>query len=383
MTSTARITGVGDARIEKGRLRRGVELGAEAALAAVADAGLALADVDALLVESPDVEQHHMAHLALCDTLGWTPPFALSTGAGGSTPFANVTVATSLLAAGVAERVLVVDYDARRSFRKANRERLGANLPRGGGHASFWEDPYGATGPAKFALNASAHMARYGTTRADLARVTVAARAAGAQRPGAQLREPVTLDDVLSSEPIAEPLHKLDCCLISDFGSAYVVSNVPGDAPGGVEILGLGQHHGGYAVYRTEEYGRAVDVERAAQQAFGQAGLSPGEVDVALVYDSFTITVLLGLEAIGFCGPGEGGAFLRETGLGPSGGLPLNPHGGQLSYSGGHGHFVTEAVRQLRGTAPSGQVPDAEVALCQGMAAGVLSAYTVLLGGTR
>jgi acetyl-CoA acetyltransferase len=372
----AQIVGIGEAEGGKATGRPGVELAADAALRALADAGLELTDVDGLLVEAPDVDQHHMAHLALADVLGMRPRFAYSTGCGGSTPFANVILGAAALAAGMVERILVVDYDSRHSSRSADKTK---RLARTRGHRNPWEDPYGPVTAAKFALVAATHMDRYGTTREQLAEITVNARRNGALREGAQLRSPVSVRDVLDSPPIAEPLHLLDCCVVSDWGSAFIMSRAGAGAPRAVDVAGFGQHHEGYALVRATELPACPAVRRSGQDAFAMAGLAPADVDVALIYDSFTITALVGLENLGFCAVGEGGDFVSSGAIAIDGRLPVNPHGGQLSFSGGHGHFITEAVRQLRGEAPSSQVDDASVAVCQGTAAGVMSSSTVLL----
>jgi acetyl-CoA acetyltransferase len=380
MSARATVLGIGEADGGKATGRAGVELGAEAALRALADAGLGLEDVDGLLVEDPDADQHHMAHLALSDVLGWRPGFASSTACGGATPFANVALAVAALDAGFAERILIVDYDARQTRRNPDRSR---RLARSGGHRDPWADPYGQTTMAKFALVQRAHMDAWGTTREQLAHVTVNAHDNGALREGAQLRRPVTVQEVLTAPPLAEPIHLLDACLVSDWGSALVLSPPePGNARG-VDVLGVGQGHQGYAVTRAADLTVFPGIATSGRRAFAMAGVNPSDVDVALIYDSFTITVVVALEALGFCPPGQGGPFVASGATAREGALPVNPHGGQLSYSGGHGHFLTEAVRQLRGEAPSAQVAGAELAICQGTAAGVLSSHTVVLGSQR
>jgi acetyl-CoA acetyltransferase len=377
MTARATILGVGEADGGTRTGRRGVELAAEAALRALDDAGLALDDVDGLIVEDPDTDQHHMPHLAVADTLGWRPAYATAIANGGATPFASVGLATAVLDSGQADRLLLIDYDARQTERPSG---TWQRMTRRSGHKNPWEDPYGPTTMAKFALMQRLHMERFGTTREQLAHITVSARANGAIRPRAQMRRRVTLDEVLDSAPIAEPIHLLDCCLVSDWGSAVVISRHQRDAARGVDVLGFGQAHEGYAVTRAIDPPAFPAIQRAGRAAMTMAGISPAEVDVALIYDSFTITVLVALEGLGFCRIGEGGAFVASGAITAEGPLPLNPHGGQLSYSGGHGHFLVEAVRQLRGEAPSAQVSGCDVALCHGTAAGVLSAHTVVLG---
>ena len=226
-------------------------------------------------------------------------------------------------------------------------------------------------------------MDRFGTTRAQFAEITVNARKNGARRAGAQLREPVTIDEVLDSPPIAEPIHRLDCCIVSDWGSAIVISREAPEDPRGIDVLGFGQAHEGYAVSRARDLATFPHIAASGQAAFKMAGVDQDDVDVALIYDSFTITLLVALENLGFCQVGDGGNFVADGRIAIDGALPVNPHGGALSYSGGHGHFVTEAVRQLRGEGPSSQIPGAAIALCQGTAAGVLSSYSLILGKQR
>ncbi|MGI8516202.1 MAG: thiolase family protein [Acidimicrobiia bacterium] len=373
------ITGIGEADGGRASGRPGVELGAEAALRALTDAEVSIDDVDGLLVEDPDTDQHHMAHLALADLLGMQPKFAMATACGGATPVANLAVACAAIEAGLAKRILVVDYDARQTLRQGDPAK---RLARTGGHTNPWEDPYGPVTMTKFALVERAHMHRFGTTREQLAHTTVNARRNGALRSNAQMRTEVTVEDVLASPPIAEPIHLLDCALISDWGSAFIVSKHNANRDRDVDVLGFGQGHQGYAITRASSLTEFPGIEQSGKAAFSMTSARPSDIDVALIYDSFTITVLIALENLGFCALGEGGKLVASGELGPTGALPLNPHGGQLSYSGGHGHFITEAVRQLRGEASSGQVSGAELALCQGTAAGVLSSYTALLGNS-
>lgn len=372
----ATIVGVGEADGGKATGRRGVELAAEAALRAVDDAGISFDQLDGLLVEDPDRDQHHMAHLALCDMLGWQPNFAASTACGGATPFANAQLAVGAIESGLARCILVVDADARQTTRSSEPS---ARLARTGGHRDPWEEPYGPITMSKFALVERAHMAEFGTTRDQLAHITLNARANALQREDAQLRLAVSLEDVLASPPIAEPIHLLDCSLVSDWGSAFVVTGAQ-RAPRGIDLIGFGQGHEGYAISQARSLCDFPGIATSGRRAFGMAGVGPSDVDVALVYDSFTITVVVALENLGFCSIGEGGSFVASGAITPSGTLPINPHGGQLAYSGGHGHFVVEAVRQLRGEAPTVQIDNARIALCQGTAAGVLSSYTLILG---
>ena len=309
MSGLGTIVGIGEADGGRATGRRGVELAAEASLRAVDDAGIDIEAVDGLLVESPDVDQHHMAHLAVADALGWRPSFAYSVGCGGATPIANVMLAASALTSGAAHRILLVDYDARQTRRDPDPAK---RMSRTSGHRNPWEDPYGPVTAAKFALVARSHMDRFGTTRAQLAEITVNARKNGARRAGAQLREPVTIDEVLDSPPIAEPIHRLDCCIISDWGSAIVISREAPEDPRGIDVLGFGQAHEGYAVSRARDLATFPHIAASGQAAFKMAGVDQDDVDVALIYDSFTITLLVALENLGFCQVGDGGNFVAD-----------------------------------------------------------------------
>jgi acetyl-CoA acetyltransferase len=228
-------------------------------------------------------------------------------------------------------------------------------------------------------------MHEFGTTSEQLADVAVAARAWAALNEKAFKREPITRDDVLSSPLICSPLHLLDCCLVTDGGGALVVTTRERASSlrrTPVSVLGYGQQitHADISVAPDLVRTGAVGSGKAA---FAMAGLRPHDVDVAEIYDSFTITVILSLEDLGFCQKGEGGAFVGAGRIAPGGDFPLNTTGGGLSYC--HpGMFglllLVEGVRQLRGECGERQVPAAEVALCHGTGGVLSSSATVLLG---
>ena len=251
-----------------------------------------------------------------------------------------------------------------------------------------WELPYGLRMPmGAYALAASRHMHQYGTTAEQLAQIAVDTRRWAAQNPRARLQELITVDDVLASPLEASPLHKLDCCLVTDGAGAIVMTSAERARslrkPPAV-VLGTGTCHTHAMISEMPDLtttGAAV----SGPLAFAQAGLTPADVDVVQLYDSFTITVLLLLEDLGFCPKGEGGAFVAESPLAPGGALPANTTGGGLAYThpGMFGIFLlVEAVRQLRGECGPRQVPGAEVALAHG-SGGVLSAMSTVILGTE
>jgi acetyl-CoA acetyltransferase len=252
------------------------------------------------------------------------------------------------------------------------------------GHPEF-EQPYGMSVPAAYALVAQRYMHEYAVSPEHLASIAVTQRAYAAHHPHAHMRDLITVEDVMKSRMISTPLKLLDCCLVSDGAAAVVVSSPDhcsvGDA--GVAILGAGQGH-------THEHISAAPslldfgCEASARQAFERAGVKPIDIDVAEIYDSFTITLAVELESMGFFRKGEAGRAAAAGELGPGGRLPCNTHGGLLSYghsgaAGGMFHVV-EAAHQLRGRAGARQVPEAELAFVHGDG-GILSAHCSLVLG--
>ena len=256
------------------------------------------------------------------------------------------------------------------------------------GHPEF-ETPYGPTVPAYYALIARAHMAAYGTTEAQFAAVAVSCRAHAARNAKAQMREPITVEDVLASRMIADPLHLLDCSLVSDGGAAIILTSADraGDFPHApVYLLGAGEGHGHEHISQARSLTTSAAVE-SGQRAFDMAGLRPADIDVAQIYDCFTPVVLVELEDLGFCAKGEAGAFVIDGHTAPGGSLPMNTNGGLLSYChpGNPGSMfgLTEAVFQLRHQAGVRQVDGAETALVHGQG-GIMSSHaTLVLGRER
>jgi acetyl-CoA C-acetyltransferase len=346
-----------------------MEIHARVCVGALADAGLTMADVDAYFGagDSPGFGVLSMIEYLGIGGSGQGPVYMDSTEMGGSSYVAHVNHAAAAIAAGKC-RVALVSL--------AGKPRTGGAQPgaRGGGapEADF-ENMWGTTVPAAYALAARRHMHEFGTTSEQLAEIKVAASIHAQHNPHAMLQEVVTVEEVVDSPIIADPLHRLDCCVITDGGGAVVVVS-PEVAAGldrhCVPVLGAGE-----APKHTNN-GR-IDLTHtgavwSGPAAFAEAGVTPADIDYASIYDSFTITVLETLEDLGFCEKGHGGHFVSDGNLrAPHGGLPFNTDGGGLcnNHPGNRGGMtkILEAVRQLRGEAhPAVQVADCELALAHG-----------------
>jgi acetyl-CoA acetyltransferase len=250
---------------------------------------------------------------------------------------------------------------------------------------SQFECSWGNVLAGSYAMAARRHMHEYGTTAEQLAEIAVGVREYAGLNPFAQYRDPITVEDVLVSRMIADPLHKLDCCVISDGGGAFIMTTRERarDLPRPpVFVLGAAGAQTHWTISQMPDF----TVTAAAQcgpEAFGRAGVRPEEVDTIQCYDSFTITVLMLLEDMGFCPKGEGGAFVETGALRRGGRQPLNTDGGGLSacHPGMRGIFlINEAVRQLRGDGGEAQVPGAEVAVACGSGGSLSCIATVVLG---
>lgn len=234
-------------------------------------------------------------------------------------------------------------------------------------------------------MAAMRHMHEFGTTSEHLAEVAVAARRWAALNPAATNRTPITVEDVLASPMISDPLHLLDACLVTDGGGAVVMTTAEHARALGVKpiyVRGFGESHTHWTVASMPDLARLTAAEVAGANAFAMAGISHSAIDVAEVYDSFTITVLMTLEALGFCGRGESGAFVSGQRTAPGGAFPMNTNGGGLSYAhpGMYGIFLLiEAVRQLRGEAGERQVVGAKTALVHGTGGTLSSGATCIL----
>jgi acetyl-CoA acetyltransferase len=358
------------------------ELEARVITAALADAGLSLRDVDGLCTCTGGTLMHSVE---LAEYLGIAPRFTDATQTGGASYGLYVEHAAAAIAAGKAETVVIVYASTPRAARKRGEKGLGVFATP---ERLEWETPFGVMLPiSAYALAANRHMATYGTTAAQLAQIAVDTRRWAAMNPRAHLRETITVEDVLGSGFIAEPVHKLECCLVSDGAAAIVVTSAErarGLAGPPVFVLGAASAASHAMISQMPDL-TITPGALSGPAAFKAARLTPRDIDVVQLYDSFTITVLLALEDLGFCPKGEGGPFVGEGALGPGGTLPGQTTGGGLAYThpGAFGAFLlVEAARQLRGECADRQVPDAQTAVAHGTG-GVLSATSTVILGTE
>lgn len=384
MRGAAAIVGAVDAASPTGSLDSTPrKLEAEMIREALADAGLALSEVDGLFAAGDT--------MGLAEYLCIQPRYTDSTQVGGSSFEVHVEHAAAALALGLCDVAVSVYAATPRSRRVGGgsgpRRRGG---PPGGGVTPQmeWEMPYELPMPrGAYAMAASRHMARYGTTSEQLAQIAVSTRQWATLNPKARFQDPITVDDVLASRYVAEPLHLLDCCLVTDGAGCVVLTRADRAADlrqTPVYVLGAGTSHDHSMISQMPDL-TVTPGAVSGPKAFQMAGVKPGDVDLAMLYDSFTITVLLALEDLGLCAKGEGGPFVEDGKLGPGGSLPTNCNGGGLSYThpGMYGMFLlVEAVRQLRGQSGPRQVEGAELAVAHGTG-GVLSSTSTIVLGTE
>ncbi|GLW63265.1 thiolase [Actinomadura rubrobrunea] len=379
-TAGAAIAGLGMTELGKVYGRSPRRLAADAVRRAVADAGLSLADLDGLLVShgtsgSPGVEL--AAALGLRDLRLLTQMNAFGATAGAMVAYAAMSVLS-----GAASTVACVFADAPLRPRRS----AGSAYQR---DAAEWYGYGGMTAAlgfrsvnAFYALAARRHMLRYGTTSEQLGAIAVSTRQWAARNPLAQMREPITLADHQNSRWVAEPLHLLDCCLVSNGAVAVVVTGADRArdlAQPPVHLWGWGQGHPGHRRERGSDFGLTTGAAVSGPIAMKMAGVSVDDIDVCQIYDCYTYTVLVSLEDYGFCPKGEGGPFVASGVLGPGGALPTNTGGGQLS-----GYYMwgmtplSEAVIQARGHGGDRQVPRNDVILVSGNG-GVLDHHSTLI----
>ncbi len=386
MSARAAIVGIGESRVGRVPDRSSLQLQADAASAALADAGLTMADIDGLMTTPLRVERWNMPAGVVAHHLGVKPAYLSTVDLAGASGVAMISQAVQAVEAGLCRTVLCVAGQNLLSHR--SRADAVQSMAEGGSAHPQFEVPYGPLVPSLYALIAQRHMYEYGTTPAQLAEVAVAIRHHASLNPNAHKREPLTVDDVLASRVISSPLHMLDCAIVSDGAAAVIVtgSDRARDLPSTPIYLlgqGLGLRHSHIGEHKQLTTTGAVESGAAA---FRSAGVAPADIDVAQIYDCFTITVIVELEDLGFCRKGEGGRFVENGRIRLGGKLPITTHGGLLS--GGHpglpgGFFhVVEGVRQLRHQAGARQVTDAELALVHGNG-GVASVHaTLILGRT-
>jgi acetyl-CoA acetyltransferase len=370
---------VGVAESDLGIVGPGVtalDLTEQAAGRALDDAGLTIADVDAVFSHSAF---YPMPTVVLAERMGIRPTYSDSTATGGSSFLAHLRHATAAIEAGLFEVALI-------AYGSNQRSAAGGLVSSGQNQIPSYELPFGARLPVSaYALAAARHMHQYGTTREHLAEVAVAARRWAQLNPAAFERGELSVDDVLASRMVSSPLTTRDCCLVTDGGGAVVVASAERARAlrrPPVFYLGAAEAHWHMSISQLPDL-TVTAASETGPRAFELAGLTPQDVDVVELYDAFTINTLLFLEDLGFCGKGEGGPFVAEGGIAPGGVLPVNTNGGGLSYChpGMYGIFtLIESARQLRGEAGERQVADAHVALAHGNGGMLSSQVTVLLG---
>lgn len=357
-----------------------MELLARSARAAVADAGLTMRDIDGLCTASASAT---MWSMPVVEYLGLNPRYIDATMIGGSSFIAHLLPAMRALQSGQCNAVLVCYGSAQRTAAFGRKEIVASRKFL---DPQPYEYPYEPMSPlSAYALAASRHMHEFGTTRRDLAEVAVAARAWARLNPEAFMRGPLSIEDVLAARMVSDPLSVRDCCLVTDGGGAYVLvrADRARDLPKKpVYVLGNATAVWNRQVSSMHDL-TVTAASQSGREAYAMAGLSAKDVDVAQLYDAFTINTLLFLEDLGFCGKGESGAFVQNGGIGPGGHLPVNTNGGGLScvHPGMYGIFaLIEAVRQLRGECGDRQVAGAEIAIAHGNGGTLSSQSTALLG---
>jgi acetyl-CoA acetyltransferase len=367
------IAGIGHTAHGKLPGRTPLSMTVEAVAKALADARVEKDAVDAVFVKYPTSGFQGMFGQSIAEALGLQPRIGGVWDQGGASNISMISFAAMAIEAGQCEVALVTTADNPRTGTRQAYER-------------GWGDDalYGWFGtPAGYAMIAQRHMAEYGTSHDALGAVAVACRRHGAANPDAHLKAPLTLEQYRESAAVVDPLRRDDCCLISDGGASVVVMSAERaralGVPAPVPILGFGQGQTSYEVALRPSL-TETPASISARTAFAMAGITAADVDVAQLYDCFTITVLVTLEDYGFCPRGHSGAFVRDGAIELGGELPINTSGGLLSETGMPGmQLVIEGVRQMRGASHS-QVPDAEVCVVANQG-GVMHTHSTLVLG--
>ena len=349
-----------------------IGLHADAALNAMADAGLTPADIDG--VATAGISPVELAHY-----LGIKPTYADGTSVGGCSFMLHVRHAAAAIAAGHAKTILITHGESGRSrvgvggFGRAPTSLMGQ-----------FEMPFGPVGPpTMFTVPVLRYMKTYGVTEEDLAMVSVIQREWAAKNPRASFKDPITVDDVLNSPMIAWPYRMLMCCLVTDGGGALILTSADRakDFPNKpVYVMGTGESVETPMVSQMYDFTSSTAFRISGKKAFDEAGIKHSDVDHLMIYDAFAHLPLYGLEDLGFVKPGEAKDFIRERNTAIGGKLPLNTNGGGLSYmhSGMYGMYaLQESVRQMRGTAPA-QVEGAKISVCHGVGGMFASSGTVI-----
>ena len=347
----------------------------DAARNAIADCGIDKAEIDGIA----GVGRYPTL---VAQQLGLRPAYVDGTSVGGCSFLVHVRHATAAIANGLASMVLVTHGESGRS-----RVGVGGFGGPAGTPAAQFQTPYGVTGaPTMFPIGVVRYMKELGLTHEQLAAVAVVQRQWAAMNPRAMMREPIGIDDVLASPLIAYPMHRLECCLVTDGGGALLVTSAERArdmdlAHPPVYIAGTGEAVGPAMISQMDDFTTSAAFRASGRAAFASAGIGPADVDHLMVYDAFAHLPIYGLEDLGFVRRGEAGAFIAAGSTAPGGPLPMNTNGGGLSYThtGMYGMFaIQESVRQLRGSAPA-QVPDVTVSVTHGVGGMFAAAATLVL----
>lgn len=376
-----RIAIVGVAESDYGRVPHMTEMQhhAQATWRALEESGLRKNDIDAIFCSSHSAT---MPTVMLCEYLQIFPRYTDSTSIGGSSFEAHLNHAAAAIRTGKCE-IALITYASNQLSSRGRMIGTGARpapIPE-----ATYEIPYGNTLVGAYAMAARRHMHQYGTTSEQLAEIAVVTRRHAALNPKAMYREPITVQDVLNSRMIADPLHLLDCCVVSDGGGAVLVTTEERardlkQKP--IFLLGSSESHSHANISQMPDL-TTTTAAITGPRAFAEAGITPADVDMAMIYDSFTITVLILLEDLGFCKKGEGGSFVQNGTIALGGKLPINTDGGGLSsnHPGMRGIFlIIEATRQLRAQCGLRQVQGAKIAVAHGSGGFLSSQVTTILG---
>lgn len=349
-----------------------IGLNADAALNAIADAGLKPSDIDGIATagESP---------VALGSYLGITPTWVDGTSIGGCSFLMHLRHAAAAINEGLCTTVLIAHGESGRS--QIAPSALPSYHP--GSLEGQFERPFGiGWAPTMFTIPLLRYMKNFGITPEQVAQIPVIQRQWAARNPRATEKAPITIDDVLNSRMIAYPFTRLMCCLVTDGGGALVLTSADRakDFARPVYVLGTGESAEATMISQMEDFTSSRAFRVSGVKAFEEAGISHADVDHLMIYDAFAHLPLYGLEDLGFCKPGEAAAFIAEGHTAPGGKLPVNTNGGGLSYmhSGMYGMYVLqESIRQMRGIAPA-QIEGAKISVAHGVAGWFSGSSTII-----
>ncbi len=353
-------------------------LQADAALNAISDAGLKPGDIDGLAVAGQPVD-------AIAQYLGIVPKWIDGTSIGGSSFLLHVRHAVAAITAGYCKTMLIVHGESGKSGVGA------AGFPKflAGNLGGEFEVPYGASlPPTMFTIPVRRYLHEYGLNVEDIAQVAVTQRQWAALNPRATFKDPLTIDEVMNSRMIADPIRLLMCCLRTDGGGALVLTSAERSKDmrqQPVYIVGTGESCESPMISQMKDFTSSQAFRNSGELAFEESGISRKDVDHVMIYDAFAHLPLYGLEDLGFCEPGEAAGFIREGNTAPGGKLPVNTNGGGLSYmhSGMYGMYaLQESVRQMRGKAPA-QVPEAKISLVLGIGGMFSVAGTIIFANEQ